>query len=190
MLKTVYCYAKKWRLKYNAKKSCDLIFEPSKTSKNIERNINLKLGNMTIERKETVKYTGSLINTSDKTNERTESASRSMKQKLHALYNIEFNPRGMSALTNCSIWKHIILPTALYACEIWSPITKYELELLEVTQRYFTRFILQFFRRSPIESCNANVGLWSIEGFVDKMKLLLFGRLCRANSGYVFQAAI
>ena len=80
-----------------------LIFEPSKKSKNIEWNINLKLGNMTIERNETLKYGGSLINTSDKTNEQTESACRFIKQKHHALYIIGLNPQRMSALINCLI---------------------------------------------------------------------------------------
>ncbi|CAC5405463.1 unnamed protein product [Mytilus coruscus] len=54
--------------------------------------------------------------------------------------------------------------------------------MLEITQRYFVRFILMMDKRSPTDSCISNVGLWSVEGYIDKMKLLFFGRLCRAKS--------
>ena len=87
----------------------------------------------------------------------------------------------MNSNTNCTIWKRVILPTALYGCDIWGFLTSIELNMLESTQRYFSRFIVGLDKRSPTDSCVSNLGLWSIEGYIDKLKLLLFGRLCRAN---------
>jgi hypothetical protein len=37
-------------------------------------------------------------------------------------------------------------------------------------------------KTSPIDSTISKLGLWSIESFTDKFKLLFFGRLCRSNS--------
>ena len=122
-----------------------------------------------------------MISSDGKTSERTESAKNKLKQKLHSLYTVGVNPRGMSALTNVMIWKRIILTTALYACETWGKLSYREIELLEVTQRYFVRFVLSLDKRSPTDSCISNVGLWTMEIHVDKMKLLFLGRLCRAK---------
>lgn len=69
----------------------------------------------------------------------------------------------------------------MYACETWGKLTFTEVENLEITQRYFARFILGFDKLSPRDSCISNIGLWTIEGLIDKYKLLFFGRLCRAK---------
>ena len=47
----------------------------------------------------------------------------------------------MTAVTNAMIWKRMILPTGLYACEIWGGLSNTEIDLLERTQRYAARFI-------------------------------------------------
>jgi hypothetical protein len=39
------------------------------------------------------------------------------------------------------IWKRMILPTGLYACEIWGGLSNTEIDFLERTQRYAARFI-------------------------------------------------
>ncbi|CAC5382423.1 unnamed protein product [Mytilus coruscus] len=70
---------------------------------------------------------------------------------------------------------------ALYACELWGHLDSTEIGMLEQTQRYFTRFILCFDNRSPNDSCISNLGLWTIEGLIDKFKILFLGRLCRAS---------
>jgi hypothetical protein len=61
------------------------------------------------------------------------------------------------------IWKRMILPTGLYACEIWGGLSNTEIDLLERTQRYAARFIQCMDNTSPIDSTISNLGLWSIE---------------------------
>ena len=183
LLNVVNSYAIKWRLKYNALKSSVLIFTPSKKYQNFDdSNICLKLGNTELQRKSKTTYAGTLIDSEGKSFERTDNASKKLKQKLHSLYTVGVNPRGMSALTNNLIWKRIILTTALFACETWEQLPCREKEILEISQRYFVRFILSMDKRSPSDSCISNVGLWTVEGYIDKMKLLFFGRLCRSKS--------
>ncbi|VDI46092.1 Hypothetical predicted protein [Mytilus galloprovincialis] len=58
----------------------------------LERNIEL-------ERKRTCTYAGTLINSDGKTVDRSDKSSKKLKQKLHSLYTVGVNPRGMSALT-------------------------------------------------------------------------------------------
>ncbi|CAC5402883.1 unnamed protein product [Mytilus coruscus] len=88
----------------------------------------------------------------------------------------------MNSITNTIIWKRIVLPTALYLCELWGQLTFAETRMLAQTQRYFVRFVLGLDKRSPTDSCTSTVGLWYIQGLIDKFKLLFLGRLFRANS--------
>lgn len=87
---------------------------------------------------------------------------------IHYMYSIGVNSRGINSLTNCTLWKRILFPTALFAYEGCGPITSREKQMIDVSQRYFTRFMLRFFKRGPSDTCNSNVGLWSVEGYTDK----------------------
>lgn len=180
LLDVVHAYAVKWRLKYNASKSNCLIFKPKRSRKD-NMNYDFKLGIDNVPTKSQVKYAGTLIDVSMKTTERTENACAKLKRNLHSLYTIGLNRSGMSTLTNTTIWKRVILPTAMYSCETWGKLTATELEMLEQTQRYFARFVQGFDKRSPTDACISNIGLWSLTGLIDKFKLLLFGRLCRSK---------
>lgn len=180
LLNVVNEYAFTWKLKYNATKSNCVIFRPPKMTSN-QADINFTLGSNNIKCAKSITYAGTLINSNLKTFDRTNNACKKLKQNLHSLYNIGVNPKGMNPI-NCSIiWKRIVLPTALYGCEIWGHLSPRETETLEIVQRYFVKFILGAEKTSPNDSCISTLGLWSIEGTLDKFKLLLFGRLCRAN---------
>lgn len=134
-------------------KSSVLIFTPSKKYQNFDdSNICLKLGNTELQRKSKTTYAGILIDSEGKSFERTDNASKKLKQKLHSLYTVGINPREMSALTNNLIWKRIMLTTALFACETWEQLPCREKEMLEISQRYFVRFILSIDKRSPSDS--------------------------------------
>jgi hypothetical protein len=46
-----------------------------------------------------------------------------LKKNLHSLYNIAVNPKCMMPVTNAMIWKRMILPTGLCACEIYETVS-------------------------------------------------------------------
>ncbi|VDI79116.1 Hypothetical predicted protein [Mytilus galloprovincialis] len=183
MLNVVNKYAYTWRLKYNATKSTHLLFKPAKTTiKHNESKYEFCLGETKVPMKQSIIYAGTLIDSNMKSYDRTDKACKKMKMNLHSLYSIGLNRSGMNSITNTTIWKRIVLPTALYSCELWGTLTFAETKMLEQTQRYFVRFVLGLDKRSPTDSCTSTVGLWSIQGLIDKFKLLFLGRLLRAKS--------
>ena len=133
-----------------------------KKNRNSNEQIALNLGDSVIEWKKQITYAGTVIDTENNTLQRTENIANKLKQKLHSLYSVGLNPRGMNSLTSSIIWKRVILPTGLFACETWGPLTNRDINILETTQRYFSRFILRFYKRSPSDSCVSNLGLWSL----------------------------
>jgi len=182
LLNVVNDYAHQWRLKYNATKSACLVFNPLKpTVKQNNMDYEFILRDVVIPIKHSVIYAGTLIDCSLRTLDRTEKACSKLKQNLHSLFSIGVKRDGMNPITNSIIWKRVVLPTALYACEIWGQISNHEREILEQTQRYFVRYILGFDKTSPTDSSISVFGLWTLEGLVDKFKLLFYGRLCRAK---------
>ena len=124
----------------------------------------------------------STLLTLSRTFNRTDIACKKLKRNLHSLYSVGMNPNGMNSVSQTVVWKRVIIPTALYGCELWGTLTAIELVMLEQAQRHFARFALNFDKRSPNDSCICNLGLWTIEGLIDKFKLLMFGRLCRAGT--------
>ena len=70
----------------------------------------------------------------------------------------------------------------LYGCELWSNLTKTEVDILNRTHRFASKRIQGLGPRTKSEATIGSIGLWSIEGYVNKRKLLFFGNLCRAES--------
>ncbi|CAC5378926.1 unnamed protein product [Mytilus coruscus] len=145
LLNIVHEYAQRWRLKYNALKSKFLLFSPKKYTQ--KPDYVFSFGDATILMNATVTYAETLLDCSRRTFGRTDMACKKLKRNLHSLYNIGVNPNGMSPVANTVIWKRVILPCALYACELWVQLNSTEIGMLEQAQRYFTRFILCFDKR-------------------------------------------
>ncbi|CAG2216620.1 unnamed protein product [Mytilus edulis] len=116
MLNVVNKYEYTWRFKYNATKSTHLLFKPAKTTKkHNESKYEFCLGETKVPMKQSIIYAGTLIDSNMKSYDRTDKACKKMKMNLHSLYSIGLNRSGMNSITNTTIWKRIVLPTALYS---------------------------------------------------------------------------
>ena len=82
----------------------------------------------------------------------------------------------------------MILTTSLYGCELLYKITGQSIDFLENTQRYFARTVQGLDKRSPSESTVANIGLWSLIGYIDKCKLIFLGRLCNLTCNSIVKS--
>ena len=103
------------------------------------------------------------------------------RSKIHSLYPIGVNCFQIHPIVSAKIWKRIVLPSAFYSCELWTALSKEDLNKIEYIQRHFSRITQGFSKYSPSLSCLANLGLWTMEGYIDKCRLLFLGRLHRAD---------
>lgn len=174
-LNIVRTYANKWRLTYNASKSKSLVFCKPRQPHN---KVKYTFGNAIIDNFDSVQYGGIIINSNLSCKDRVISCCSKARKSVNSLRSLGLNNVDLHPNTCVKIWKRMILSTSFYGCELLPTLYGKQLELIETTQRYFARRVQGFNKRSPSDSTISNLGLWSMNGFIDKCRLQLLGRLC------------
>jgi hypothetical protein len=184
LVNIVYEYSLKWKLKYNVSKSAMLVF-------NADKGLNPNkpyLGNTCIPHKLSITYAGVILYSNNSTLERSKSACEKARMLVNMYHDIGIKYGGLNPIAACRIWNRVILPCALYGCNVWNTLSRKEYEMFESVQRYFCKKIQGF----PI--CTASpvvadaLGLISVQCYIDRACLLLFRRLCRLNSSFALKS--
>ncbi|KAK6172356.1 hypothetical protein SNE40_016029 [Patella caerulea] len=147
MLDTVGEYASKWRLKYNASKSCFMIFSVKKHRYG-NKSFNISLNGTALERVFNVKYAGIDIDCNLHIRNAVSSRCKKGLTVVNSLAPVGFTSSGMSPSHAIKIWEKVVIPIILYGSELWSEMTKQSICELEITQRYAARRIQGLDRRS------------------------------------------
>ena len=91
----------------------------------------------------------------------------------------------LNTSTCLKIVNQLAYTRALYGCELWNNLTKSELLFLERAHRFVCKAVQGLPKRSRSDKCTSLLGWLCIECYIDKCKLLFFGRLCRLNSAHL-----
>lgn len=183
LLDNISSYARRWRLRYNADKSCTVLF----TNKRTAVIPSFLFDKTQIPAVKNKKYAGVPLAYNLKSNYAIEEACDKGKHLLNSFYFIGIRDGGMNPLTSLKIWKRIILPSVLYGCELWSGIPHSMIEKLELCQRYAARRMQALDKYSPREATCSSLGLWPMEAYVAKSKLSFFNRLCGGEWSYIWK---
>ena len=70
----------------------------------------------------------------------------------------------------------------LYGSQLWRHITKTDLEVLENANRFPGKRAQVLFPTTRSEAVTGNLGLWTMEGFIDKNNLFFFKKLIASSS--------
>lgn len=181
MLNIVEEYAYKWRLHYNPSKSVFVTF-----SKSQKKDYCITLFGNDIPQSDSIVYAGCLLQGNMKNDKLTERVCKTARCKIHSLYSIGVNKTGLHPAVSAKIWKRIVLPSAFYSCELWPTLSNTEIQKLEYIQKHFSRIVQGFSKFSPSLASISNLGLWTIQGYIDKCQLLFLGRLLRADHSSIF----
>ena len=180
-LQVVEKYANVWKLTYNAPKSAMVIFRCTRNKKPVN-NVSFEIGGSPIPVKESVVYAGVNFNASLTPKDTVLNLCKKARQNIHSLSSVGVRSGGLDPIASTKIWLRMILPCALYGCEFLTNLSKSDYLSFERLQRHFARYIQGFYVRTSSTAVVASLGLWSIRGYIDKLKLLLFGRLCNLPS--------
>jgi hypothetical protein len=93
----------------------------------------------------------------------------------------------MNPLSSTKMWSRVILPSAMYGCEVVGHISIANVATMERNQRLFARKVQHFHTSSHRWSTTHMLGLGTIEGYINKCKLLFIGRLLQANYSMVYK---
>lgn len=183
MLNELELYSSKWRFEFNPSKTVEVTFGETTQVHNKRKQLRKwKLYNSAIKEKECWTHVGIELSGNFSSSKRTYECCRKAKSAILSLAGLGLRPNALNPICALSLWHSIGIPTALYGCELWNNLTTSELEMLERTQCYIAKFIQGLHPNTRSEAAIGNLGLWSMEGIIDKNKLLYLGRLCRSDA--------
>ena len=173
-------YGKKWRFRFNAKKSAILVFgEDKKINAENSKYRVFKLGNDKVPEKIAYDHVGVKVcvyNDNDRVNDKIVKGRRT----LNACAGIGIRRNGLTMLTCNIIFWAIIVPIITFGSEIWS-LSDHDCENLQKFQVFSGRRIQRFPPRSPTCSSYFGLGWTRITTYIMIKKLLFVMSILRLD---------
>ena len=141
-----------------------------------------KLGEQEVPETSQYKHLGITIESDMALNTVTKEASTKLKATFLSLVNCGLHEDGFTPLTAKHIYKSIVLPKALYGCEVWSQLSPTQLSTLERAHRFCVKFMQSLPSNTDTDVTLPLLGLNSIELEIDYRKMVFWGQLCRLPS--------
>ena len=182
LMNICYKYGCSYRYSYNANKSAVIVSnESAAVTRTLTKNREWSLGNACVQEHDTYMHLGVLFHgDSDLSNIVTECSSK-LRRTLLSIVNCGIFEGGLHPLTAKHLYETIVLPRALYGCELWSNLLDSEINTLEIAHRFCLKIIQSIPRLSRTDIVLSSLGMLPIEAEIDKRKLVFFGQLCRLD---------
>lgn len=178
MLNIAYTYSCNWRFKFNAQKSCIIKFRA--TGAKMDEHLSWNLGGIELPVEDNCIHLGIVINRKCNCADRISLACSKGRKAYFSLADLGspyFNPMTMSHL-----YKTVVQPTILYGSELWSNLTKQDLQKLQTLQHFICKNTMQLPSRCRSDICESLLDIFPIHSEIDRRKLLFFGRLCQMDN--------
>jgi hypothetical protein len=176
-------YSNVWRFSYNPVKSNVIIFgESNRNIRYGNDHLIVKLYDQAIEKVSSCSHVGITLNSSKHTADRTVNVINKMRGGLMSIIGHGVQLPELSCITSVKLYKSIVLPRSLYGSELWYRLTSDDISKLEVAHRFCLKYIQSFPRRTRTIIVHNMSKCFSVESYINRKKLLFFGRLCRLDS--------
>ena len=162
-LKIATNFGKKWRCKYNAKKTQVVIFGKKTKEKN-----NWEIGNKRIDQVESYKYLGIEFENKLKWKLFKTRLLEKAERNMRAAMGMGTRTNHLSSKAAICMWKALIRPVLEYAAEIWG---EKEWKKAEILQRTMAKRILGMKQRTSNEAALGDLGWWPLKARRDMIRL-------------------
>ena len=171
-LNIIYEYARKWRYKYNAKKSAVMVYgETVRENTRGMKYRNFCLGREKVPEKTTYDHVGIKCCLFNNYTPRTEERISKGRRAFNAVASTGIKKGGISMSVCSVLYWSIVIPIVTYRCEVWV-LRGDEVEMLRKFQRYIGRRCQRFPKRSPNYSAYSALGWLSIDRVIQIKKLM------------------
>ena len=184
MLDICYHYSITWRFRYNPQKCSVIVFNEKKSVFNSQSR-QWRLGQDLIPEGVSYNHLGINLNKYLSFQDNIDTSCRKLRSTLLSLVNVGLHPGGLSPLTSFKIYKSVVIPKALYGCEIWPSQSKTKQLQLEQAHRFCIKYIERVPMYSKTDVCMSLIGSRDIEYDIDLKKLTFFGQLCRLTTNHI-----
>ena len=106
-------------------------------------------------------------------------AASQIRKLFFGLILSNFCEQDLNPLTWKRIYETVVLPKAIYGCELWSNISRTDMDLLERSHRLCLKTMQEIGRYTRTYAAVNLIGSLNMQYEIDKRKTSLFGQLCR-----------
>ncbi len=178
-----YQYSQQWRYEFNAAKCAVIVFNESDNDY-LTRNRQWHLGRDTVDESRDYTHLGESISSNMSLDINIKEAVRKLKGSFIGIANSGVHEYGLHPLTSMKLYKSVVLPSALYGCELWNKLSVTDLETIERAHKFCIKYIQGLPTRTPTVVASSLLGVNPIECEIDAMKLKFMGQLCRLSCDF------
>lgn len=183
MLTSMERYSKRWRFEFNPDKSVEVTFGESTKSYNSLKNRRVWwLNDCSIKVQQSCEHVGMILTGDGSQKEQCDVAAKKGKEVVSCLLSCGIRPGGLNPICGVELWRTVGLARMLYGCELWCNMSKSDIYKLEVVNRFAAKRIQGLSSTTRSEAVTGSIGLWTVEGYIDKAKLLFLYKLMKSSS--------
>ena len=177
LVDTCYLNSQKERYRYNSDKSNVVVFNENKHEMQTHSR-EWQIGPNTLKEVEQYTHLGIVCNKTLNAEVNIEEACSKLRKTFFGLADYKVYREGTHPITLKHLYKTIVLPRALYGCELWGTLSAAQLKPLERTHRQCIKYMQSLPRYTRTDIALSCIGMVPIEHEINKRKLQLFGQLC------------
>ena len=185
MLNICHAYACKWRFEYNPLKCGVIVFNEKSTKKVHVRQWNI--GSAQICEVDDYTHLGITCNKFMDNSMCIQEATIKLRGTLLSISNSGLHPKSCNPVSSRVSYTSIVIPRALYECELWNTCTSAAMVKLEVAHRFCMQYVQRLNMNTSTYFTLSCIDMPSIETILDYRKLQFFGQLCRLSSKYLYK---
>ena len=176
-LEVVYRHGCTWRYSYNAKKSGIMVFgETPGANRHNATQRNFKLGRDRVKERLSYDHVGVTACLYDEDISGIEGRLAKARRALNSISGLGIRRNGLTVQTCGTIFWSIIVPIALFGCEMWI-LTNKAVEAIESFQIYAGKKIQRLFRGAPNVCAFYGLGWVRLERVIEIRKLMFIRSL-------------
>ena len=178
MINICYEYSCLWRYQYNSGKCAVVTFNESKRV--YKRNYrSWVVGNNAICEREEYNHLGIICNKYTNSTLIVKQVDRKLRGAFFGLIKDGLYINGLNPLTSYSIYRSIVIPRALFGCELLQSLSDRDMLTMERSHRLCLKQIQGLQIRSRTDIVLGLICALPIEAEIEKRKLSFLGQLCR-----------
>lgn len=173
MIDTTYKYCNEWKMAINVEKSNVVVF----SKKRNPPRAGILYGDSFIEQTTSAPHLGIRHDADLKLQHRIDERLQKAKNAFFAMSVQGVHPNGINPLTAINLYKRIVVPTALYGCELWNNMSNPQTYSVNKLQHFIVKRIQGFTTRTRSDICESMAGLHKLSADIEIRKLMFLHKL-------------
>ena len=179
-------YSCKWRFLYSCGdvgKSFVIVYSGKQDTSALNRT--WKYGNSVIRETSQYKHLGSIqTKRMDYPGDVTNTI-HTLRGTFLSLQSCGVHSNGLNPISSMKLYTSVVLPRALYGCELWSNVSRTSMLKLEVAHRFCLKFAQGLPKLTRTDIALGILGVSSLETYIGMRKLNFLGILCKSNPMFI-----